>query len=39
VSASLAESIEDMIVAAFGEADRRDPQRTRQRVFLVDGNK
>ena len=39
VSASVTESIEDMIAAAFGEADRRDPQRTRQRVFLVDGNK
>ena len=39
VSASITESIEDMIAAAFDEADRRDPQRTRQRVFLVDGNK
>ena len=39
VSASVTESIEDMIAAASGEADRRDPQRTRQRVFLVDGNK
>jgi len=39
VSASVTESIEDMIAAAFDEADRRDPQRTRQRVFLVDGNK
>ena len=28
VSASVTESIEDMIAAAFGEADRRDPQRT-----------
>ena len=28
-----------MIGAAFDEADRRDPQRARQRVFLVDGNK
>ncbi len=28
-----------MIAAAFDEADRRDPQRVRQRVFLVDGNK
>jgi hypothetical protein len=27
------------IAAAFDEADRRDPQRVRQRVFLVDGNK
>ncbi len=39
VSASVTESIEDMIAAAFGEADRRDPERVRQRVFLVDGNK
>ena len=39
VSASVTESIEDMIAAAFGEAGRRDPQRVRQRVFLVDGNK
>ena len=39
VSASVTESIQDMIAAAFGEADRRDPQRVRQRVFLVDGNK
>jgi hypothetical protein len=39
VSASVTESIEDMIGAAFDEADRRDPQRERQRVFLVDGNK
>jgi hypothetical protein len=39
VSASVTESIEDMIASAFDEADRRDPQRTRQRVFLVDGNK
>ena len=31
--------IEDMIAAAFDEADRRDPERVRQRVFLVDGNK
>ena len=28
-----------MIAAAFDEADRRDSQRVRQRVFLVDGNK
>ena len=28
-----------MIGTAFDEADRRDPQRVRQRVFLVDGNK
>jgi hypothetical protein len=39
VCASVTESIEDMIAAAFDEADRRDPQRVRQRVFLVDGNK
>ena len=39
VSASVTDSIEDMIAAAYDEADRRDPQRVRQRVFLVDGNK
>src|SRR6266853_1144604 len=39
VAASITESIEDMIGVAFGEADRRDPERVRQRVFLVDGNK
>ncbi len=39
VSASVTESIEDMIAAAFDEAGRRDPERVRQRVFLVDGNK
>ena len=39
VSASITESIEDMIAAAYDEADRRDPQRVRQRVFLVDGNR
>ncbi|MGH3193188.1 MAG: ISKra4 family transposase [Streptosporangiaceae bacterium] len=39
VSASVTESIEDMIAAAYDEAGRRDPQRVRQRVFLVDGNK
>src|ERR1017187_1016828 len=39
VPASVTESIEDMIASAFDEAGRRDPQRTRQRVFLVDGNK
>ena len=37
VSASVTDSIEDMIAAAYDEADRRDPQRVRQRVFLVDG--
>jgi hypothetical protein len=39
VSASVTESIEDMIAAAYDEADRRDPRHVRQRVFLVDGNK
>ncbi len=39
VSASITSDIPAMIAAAFGEADRRDPQRTRQRVFLVDGNR
>jgi hypothetical protein len=39
VPASVTESIEDMIAAAFEEAGRRDPERVRQRVFLVDGNK
>jgi hypothetical protein len=39
VSASVTESIGDMIAAAYDEADRRDPQRVRQRVFLADGNK
>jgi len=39
VSASITEDIPAMIGTAFDEADRRDPQRVRQRVFLVDGNK
>jgi hypothetical protein len=39
VSASVTESIEDMIAAAFDEADRRDPERVRQRIFLAGGNK
>jgi hypothetical protein len=39
VAASITESIQDMIGVAFNEADRRDPERVRQRVFLVDGNK
>jgi len=39
VSASVTEDIPAMIGTAFDEADRRDPQRVRQRVFLVDGNK
>ena len=39
VSASITEDIPAMIGKAFDEAGRRDPQRVRQRVFLVDGNK
>ena len=39
VAASVTEDIPAMIGTAFDEADRRDPQRVRQRVFLVDGNK
>ena len=39
VSASITSDIPSMIGKAFDEADRRDPQRVRQRVFLVDGNK
>ncbi len=39
VSASITDDIPSMIAKAFDEADRRDPQRVRQRVFLVDGNK
>jgi hypothetical protein len=39
VSASITDDIPAMIGAAFDEADRRDPHRVRQRVFLVDGNK
>jgi hypothetical protein len=39
VSASITEDIPAMIGKAFDEADRRDPHRVRQRVFLVDGNK
>jgi hypothetical protein len=39
VSASITSDIPAMIGAAFDEADRRDPSRVRQRVFLVDGNK
>jgi hypothetical protein len=39
VSASITEDIPAMIGKAFDEADRRDPHRTRQRVFLVDGNR
>ena len=39
MSAPVTESTGDMIAAAYDEAGRRDPQRVRQRVFLVDGNK
>ena len=39
VSASITGDIPAMIGEAFDEADRRDPLRVRQRVFLVDGNK
>ena len=39
VSASITDDIPAMIAKAYDEADRRDPQRVRQRVFLVDGNK
>ena len=39
VAASVTDDIPAMIGKAFDEADRRDPQRVRQRVFLVDGNK
>jgi hypothetical protein len=39
VSASITADIPAVIGKAFDEAGRRDPQRTRQRVFLVDGNK
>jgi hypothetical protein len=39
VSASVTGEIPAMIGRAFDEADRRDPERVRQRVFLVDGNK
>jgi hypothetical protein len=39
VSASITSDIPGTIGTAFDEADRRDPYRTRQRIFLVDGNK
>lgn len=39
VSASITDDVPAMIGRAFDEADRRDPQHARQRVFLVDGNK
>jgi len=39
VTASITDDIPAMIGRAYAEADRRDPNHTRQRVFLVDGNK
>jgi len=39
VAAGVTDDIPAMTGKAFGEAGRRDPQRVRQRVFLVDGNK
>ena len=39
VAASITDDIPAMIDTAFDEADRRDPHHTRQRVFLVDGDK
>ena len=39
VAASITGTIDSMIGVAFNEADRRDPEQVRQRVFLVDGNK
>ena len=39
VAASITDDIPAMIGAAYDEADRRDPYQTRQRIFLVDGNK
>jgi hypothetical protein len=39
VAASITDDIPAMIGAAFDEADRRDPDHLRQRIFLVDGNK
>jgi hypothetical protein len=39
VSASITDDIPSMIGASYEEADRRDPHRIRQRIFLVDGNK
>jgi len=38
VWASLAQPMADVIQQAFEEAKRRDPQRTKQWVALVDGN-
>ena len=39
MAASITDDIPAMIGAAYDEADRRDPYQTRQRIFLVDGNK
>ena len=39
VSSSVTGDIPAMTGKAFDEAGRRDPQRVRERVFLVDGNK
>jgi len=39
VAASITDDIPAMIGKAFDEAERRDPNHTRRRVFLVDGNK
>lgn len=38
VHASLAHGSREQIAAVFAEADRRDPERTRPRVMLVDGS-
>ena len=37
VAASITGTIDSMIGVAFNEADRRDPEQVRQRVFLVTG--
>jgi hypothetical protein len=39
VWASLAQSPTEVINSAFDEAERRDPERKRRWVVLVDGNK
>jgi len=39
VAASVTGTIEDMTGVAFNEADRRDPEQVRRRVFLAGGNK
>jgi hypothetical protein len=38
LTASVADDIPAVVAAAFGEASRRDPQRKRDWVVLVDGN-